>query len=375
MAGIYIHIPFCKQKCIYCDFYSNTSTYYQETVDLLCKELEQRKDYLQAAPVKTVYMGGGTPSLLSPELLAQIYRTIAHNYDLSMCEEFTIEANPDDLSEEYLQSLCRQVPLNRISMGIQSFNDEELLFLCRRHSARQAEEAVQRCRKAGITNISIDLMYGLPIQTLDGWHANIEKAIALNVPHISAYHLSVEAGTALALKIKKGELCEIDEDKSTAMYRLLVRKMKEAGYTHYEISNFAIDPHYSKHNTSYWQNIPYLGIGPGAHSYNRHSRQWNIASLYKWMDTVNGKANHVETETLTTDMKYNEYIMTRLRTIWGISFEEVNTEFGGKYHRHLVKQSLPYRRNRLLLPAPDDRLCLSEEALFISDRIIGDLII
>lgn len=375
MAGIYIHIPFCRRKCAYCDFYSNSSTYYTEVTDALCHELERRKDYLQGEKIKNLYWGGGTPSVLPPDLHARVFRSIQQHYDLSQCEEITLEANPNDLTTSYLSELQAALPINRISMGIQSFHEKELQLLNRQHTVDQAIEAVEHCRSIGLSNISIDLMYGLPVQTLSDWQISIKKAIALQVPHISAYHLSIEQGTPFYLKRQKGLLHLPDEETSVSMYRLLIEELKKAGYEHYEISNFAFPGYHSRHNSSYWQGIPYLGVGPSAHSYNGQSRQWNISNLFRWIDTVYQRADHTEVEVLSTEMRYNEFIMTGLRTARGISPEEVRSLFGESYHTHLMQKADKYIHRNVLTETTAHRWRLSEEAIFISDSIICDLMI
>ena len=286
MAGIYLHIPFCKTRCIYCDFYSTTrEDLKRRYVQALCKELRMRRDYLQGAPVETVYFGGGTPSQLGEEDFADIFRTLQEVYGLENAVEITLEANPDDLTEAYVDTL-RRFPFNRISMGIQTFDDATLRLLHRRHTARQAIETVQRCREAGFQNLSIDLIYGLPGETEERWQRDLEEAIRLHPEHISAYHLTYEEGTPLHRLLLSHQVREVDEDVSLRLFNRLTQSLKRAGYVHYEISNFCLSGHHARHNTSYWQGIPYLGCGPSAHSFDTQSREWNLASLEAYITSL-----------------------------------------------------------------------------------------
>ncbi|MEG1587164.1 MAG: radical SAM family heme chaperone HemW, partial [Bacteroidales bacterium] len=268
MAGIYIHIPFCKTRCLYCDFFSNTRMDKKNAfIATLCKEIENRKTYLGDATIKTLYFGGGTPSQLEEADFRQIFTTLKNCFDLSQCHEITLEANPDDLSESYI-AMLRTLPFNRISIGIQSFSDRDLKFLNRRHDAQQAIRAVNNCKQAGFDNISIDLMYGLPGQTPDEWEKNLETALSLNIQHISSYHLIYEEGTALYRLLERGKVNPVDEESSLQMFRTLIDTLRKKGFVQYEISNFARDERYSMHNTSYWTGDKYLGLGPGAHSFD-----------------------------------------------------------------------------------------------------------
>ena len=373
MAGIYLHIPFCKTRCIYCDFYSTTrSELITRYIHALCNELEMRKEYLKEEKIETVYFGGGTPSQLGEEDFQQIFKAIQKHYGLEDCREITLEANPDDLSKEYLQMLSA-LPFNRISMGIQTFDDATLKLLKRRHNARTATEAVRRCREAGYQNISIDLIYGLPGETKERWEKDLRQAISLNVEHISAYHLIYEEGTPLYKMLQQHSVSQVDEDSSLNFFSTLIDTLSAAGYEHYEISNFCKPGMYSRHNTSYWQGIPYLGCGPSAHSFDGDSREWNVASLNQYLSSVEQGQRLHETEQLDTRTRYNEYIITGLRTMWGISTEELKSKFGDRLWEYCSEQAKPYLENGKL-KLHNDRLKLTKEGIFVSDGIMSDLL-
>ncbi|MCD8263742.1 MAG: radical SAM family heme chaperone HemW [Tannerellaceae bacterium] len=373
MAGIYIHIPFCAKRCLYCDFFSTTELKQKPAyIEAVCRELLVRKDYLGNETVETVYFGGGTPSQLTTGEYKQLLDTLEQVYGLAGCHELTIEANPDDITPAYLQTL-RSLPINRISMGIQSFKDSDLHFLNRRHTAAQAIQAVASCKEAGLTNISIDLMYGLPGQTLADWQKNIDTAIQLDIPHLSAYHLIYEEGTQLYKLLQAGKVHPVDEENSLMFFKMLTRQLKKAGYEHYEISNFARPGFISNHNSSYWKGVKYLGVGASAHSYNGISRQWNTALLSWYIAGIQTGKPVIEIEELTGQEKYNDYIITRLRTMWGIGLEELTRLFGEKKAAYCLQQAKPYLERKLLL-RKGDTLALSEEGIFLSDGIMSDLL-
>ncbi|MDO4163954.1 MAG: radical SAM family heme chaperone HemW [Bacteroides sp.] len=373
MAGIYIHIPFCKTRCIYCDFYSTTHSEQRERyVRALCKELHTRKDYLKEETIRTIYFGGGTPSQLTEEDFHTIFRTLDEVYGLSACEEITLEANPDDLTEEYTTMLCTRLPFNRISMGIQTFDDTTLQLLRRRHSARQAIDAVNRCRQAGFRNISIDLIYGLPGETDERWRRDLQQAVSLCVEHISAYHLTYEEGTPLFRMLAANRIHEVDEESSVRFFSTLIDTLSAAGYEHYEISNFCKPGMHSRHNTAYWQGIPYLGCGPSAHSFNTVSREWNVASLEQYIIGMETDQRCFETEYRDTATCYNEYIMTGLRTVWGISLNDLAKTFGNRLYNYCLRMAAPYLKSGKL-EEKDHRLRLTREGIFLSDGIISDL--
>lgn len=373
MAGIYIHIPFCKKRCIYCDFYSTTMSEWRERyVDALCKELELRKDYLSNEAIQTVYLGGGTPSQLSVGMLRQIFDAIACHYSVSSDAEITMEANPDDLTDEYVSSIRKFLPVNRLSMGVQTFNDDKLKQLNRRHSAQQAIDAVKRCQQKGFQNISIDLIYGLPQESLEDWKHDLQTALSLGVQHLSAYHLMYEEGTPLWKLRESMNVQEVDEDLSIQFFETLVHTLQSHGFQHYEISNFCLPNKHSRHNSSYWSGIPYLGCGASAHSFNTVSRQWNIASLTDYIYGIESGKPAFETEELDVSTRYNEYVMTGLRTSKGISMSLIQNRFGHHYLQYLIDQATPHilKGN---LQKTEDCIKLSHQGIFISDGIMSDL--
>lgn len=372
MAGIYLHIPFCKTRCIYCDFYSTTrSELTDQYIDALCDELTQRKDYLQEEPVHTIYFGGGTPSQLSERHFQRVFHTIEKTVGLEQVIEVTLEANPDDLTEDYIRML-RTLPFNRISMGIQTFHEDTLHLLHRRHTAKQAIWAVERCRKAGFQNISIDLIYGLPGETDQRWQQDLLQAIQLQVEHISAYHLIYEEDTPLYQMLQQHRVEEVDEDSSLRFFSILMNRLKEAGYEHYEISNFCKPGYHSRHNSSYWQGIPYLGCGPSAHSFNGKSRQWNIASLTRYIQGIQEGNCIYETEQLDLYTRYNECVMTGLRTLEGINLFHLKQTFGPELWKYCLKMAAIYLQNGQL-EIQNDHLRLTQEGIFISDGIMSNL--
>ncbi len=372
MAGIYIHIPFCKTRCIYCDFYSTTHGELKHRyIQALCRELGLRRGYLKGEPVKTIYFGGGTPSQLDEEDFRQVFDTLAHTYGLQDATEITLEANPDDLTEEYIHML-HTLPFNRISMGIQTFDDATLKLLNRRHNASQAKEAVKRCREAGFQNISIDLIYGLPGETASRWAHDLQEAIALQPAHISAYHLTYEKGTRLHQLLEAHTVREADEDSSLLFFTMLKTQLENAGYVHYEISNFCKPGLHSRHNTSYWQGIPYLGCGPTAHSFDIRTREWNVPSLHRYLEALEAGQRDYEREELDTLTRYNEYVMTSLRTMWGLSLDEVETQFGQQLHNYCQDMAAPYLKSGMM-QLTGQRLCLTPKGIFVSDGIISDL--
>lgn len=371
MAGIYIHIPFCKTRCIYCDFYKETDeSKINDFVSALCTEATLQKNEI-TEQVKTIYFGGGTPSRLNKRHFEQIFEALFSLFSIEKDAEITLEANPDDLSKEYIQ-LLRELPFNRISIGIQSFDDSELKFLSRRHSAQQAVDAVKRCQQAGFDNISIDLMYGLPHQTLEIWEKNLQKACELNIQHVSAYHLIYEPETKLYSLLQKGRVQPITDETSTEMFSMLIDTLSENGFEHYEISNFAKNELYSQHNTSYWKNEKYLGLGPSAHSYDGENRSWNIASLDKYIQSVQSGKQLQENEHLTPDQKYNEFILTGLRTMWGVNLQQLKTNFGEKYYNYCLENAKKHiiTGNLRII---DNSLILTTRGVFISDGIMSEL--
>lgn len=372
MAGIYIHIPFCKTRCIYCDFYSTTRSELKERyVRALCRELEMRREYLRGEPIETIYLGGGTPSQLDEGDFLRIFETIRTVYGMEHCREITLEANPDDLTETYV-AMLRHLPFNRISMGIQTFDDDTLKLLNRRHNAAQAIEAVGRCRRAGFANISIDLIYGLPGETDERWKQDLQQAVTLNVEHISAYHLTYEEGTRLYELLQARRIREVDEESSVRFFSILMDTLTDAGYEHYEISNFCRPGMHSRHNTSYWKGIPYLGCGASAHSFDRRTREWNVASIDEYIRALEDGHRLYETEPRDPDTAYNECVMTSLRTRQGLSLEEVEKEYGIVLRQYCTNMAQPYLKDGKL-EIRGGRLRLTRDGIFVSDGIISDL--
>jgi len=372
MAGIYIHVPFCKTRCIYCDFYTGTDKSLQSRyIDAVSKEIVLRKSYLNSEPVKTIYFGGGTPSQLSAENFNQIFKIIYQNFNVVSDAEITLEANPDDLEDAYLKNL-RILPFNRISIGVQSFDNKELQFLKRRHSAEKAIDAIKKCQNIGFKNISIDLIYGLPEQTLETWCQTLDIAISLDIQHISSYHLIYEEGTALNNLLIADKIKQIDENISLDMFSILIDKLGQAGYEHYEISNFAKDGLYSRHNTSYWTGEKYLGLGPAAHSYNGIERAWNVASISKYIGGINKGSLDIEVEILDGKTRYNDFILTGMRTKWGIDLNELKRRFGDKMLDYCLQYAKKYIEQDFVQDA-GNRLILTRKGIFISDSIMSDM--
>lgn len=373
MAGIYLHIPFCKKRCIYCDFFSTTSSEKKaEYIKALCKELYYRKDYINNETIDTIYFGGGTPSQLSHDDFKQIFNTIYTYYIVNPKAEITLEANPDDLTDEYLDSITT-LPFNRISIGIQTFNDETLTLLRRRHTSQQAIDTFSRCRNHGFHNISIDLIYGLPNETDESWEKDLDTAISLKPEHISAYHLIYEEGTALYKLREEKKVSEADEDLSNRLFEVLIKKLSEAGYIHYEISNFSLPDKHSRHNSGYWTGMKYIGCGPSAHSYNGISRQWNISSLDKYINGINNNKDISEKETLDLYTRYNDFVITSIRTIWGMPLDKLKSEFGTELYDYCLKMASPHIK-RKKLQIENNNLRLTHEGIFISDGIMSDML-
>lgn len=374
MAGIYVHIPFCKTRCIYCDFFSTTLLGMREKyVDAVCMEVKQQEDYLGGETVETVYLGGGTPSQLSVGQIGLILNAIQQTFKTSGSPEITVELNPEDVTPEYARGLNR-LAVNRVSLGIQSFDDNILRFIHRRHNSAKAIEAVSTLQDMGFDNISIDLMFGFPQQTLDGWIKDINTALSLGVQHLSAYSLMYEEGTRLYSMLQGKEIQEIDDGLSLEMYRALTSLIKEHGYTHYEISNFALPGHESRHNSNYWNSTPYLGVGSGAHSFNGTSRQWNVSDIHQYIQGINGGKAVREAELLTTDQRFNETVMTRLRTAKGLDLNCVSHQFGTAYVNHLEKAATPYYISGEL-EKDGQTVRLTEQGIYISNDIMSSLFI
>jgi oxygen-independent coproporphyrinogen-3 oxidase len=336
-------------------------------------ELELRKDYAGGELIETVYFGGGTPSLLQSADFDVIFDAIRRYYDVSCEAEITLEANPDDITPAYLCALLSS-PFNRISVGVQSFDDEDLRQLNRRHSSRQAIDAIRHCRDKGFVNLSIDLMYGLPDQTEERWERSLYEAVRLDVPHLSAYHLTYEKGTPIHRQMQAGIIRPVDEETSVRLFHTLINVLTQAGYLHYEISNFCKPDCFSRHNSAYWTGRKYIGIGPAAHSYDLHSRQWNVASLADYINGCFHRTPVVEKELLTMKELYNEYVITRLRTMWGISRADLHKTFGQEQADYFIRRADPYLRRKLLLET-DGVVRISQKGMFVSDAILRALIL
>lgn len=373
MPGIYLHIPFCKQRCRYCAFYSSTMHNLQHRyIAALCREIAERNHYIKGN-IDTIYFGGGTPTSLTDEELSEIFETINRHYNLGYNPEITLEANPDDLNYEYIQML-RRFPINRLSIGIQSFNDRQLSALGRRHNAERAKKAVTDAQNAGFENISIDLMFALPSSTIEEWNNDINSAIALQPKHISAYNLTYEEGTPLYQSMQQGKTTPIDEELNIAQFELLIERLNDTGYNHYEISNFAKPGYESRHNSSYWEDIPYIGCGAAAHSYNGTSRQWNVADIEQYITGVENGNMNFEEEQLSKTEKYNDAILTRLRTAKGVPTQWITENFG----KDFCKQLLIIAQKHIAcgnLTEENGNIKLTTKGIFISDYIIRDLII
>lgn len=368
---LYLHIPFCKRRCIYCDFFSTTQgeDVRRRFVERACRELEERADYLPTRTLHSIYFGGGTPSQLSLQEIEQLLSSIHAHYDVADDAEITFEANPDDVRGEWVRTL-RALGINRMSLGVQSFDDALLRLLNRRHDSQQARRAVEAIMKNGIENVSIDLIYGLPEQTRTSFQADIQEAFALPVTHLSSYALSVEAGTALGKMVESGALRPADEETCRAEYEALLEAADQHGFEHYEISNFARPGFQARHNSGYWDGTPYLGIGPGAHSYDGCTRRYNHPDLLLYIEALDDVPHTVEN--LTPQERYDELVFTALRTARGLDTASVERLFGTEALHHLRRCAAPHLAAGRLLEA-GRRIKLAREAIFISDNIISDL--
>ena len=372
MAGIYIHIPYCKKKCIYCDFYFKINADdMRDMISCIKKELISRKKYVKNNLIKTIYFGGGTPSILTKEDIKTTLNTIYDNYKVSKKVEITLEANPDDLSEEKLTDFLN-IGINRLSIGVQSFNDEDLIFLNRSHFSEDAINSIKMAQEKGYKNISVDLIYGLPKQSLKDWEDNLNLLFSLNIQHFSAYMLTLEKKTRLFEYVKKNKVKMLDDIKIISQYNSLLNIVKENNFVQYEISNFAKNNIFSKHNTSYWQNKIFLGIGPSAHSFNYTSRRWNIASNKKYIQKLNSNNIYFEEEILTVNQQYNEYILTNLRTMWGININLIKSKFGGKFSSHAKKMIQKWCEKKYI-KENKEHIILTDKGSVFADKIISDL--
>lgn len=345
MQGIYVHIPFCRQACRYCDFYFTVSLKYMDPfVDALVEEIRQKSEITSDRSPSTLYLGGGTPSILSASHLDRILNALHRYYTFQKEYEWTIECNPDDLTETKLRNL-QELGFNRLSVGVQSFHDEDLTIMRRSHDAHQAETSIRLAAAIGFKRITMDLIYGIPGLSEAGWEENIHKALSLPVSHLSAYHLTFEPGTVFDHWRKKGRLFPVPEEVSVNQYRMLRETLRSAGFEHYELSNFGRGSIVSKHNMIYWTGQPYLGLGPSAHTYDGERRSWNIASLKLYMERISSGKSVTETETLSRKDTYHDYLITSLRTRWGADAAQMERAFGKLYLRHFEKQARPFLEN------------------------------
>jgi putative oxygen-independent coproporphyrinogen III oxidase len=374
MAGIYIHIPLCKKLCFYCDFYHVISTGDNSALlDALAGEALLRKDYLGSETVSTIYLGGGTPSVLSVEELGTILDKLKQFYNVETECEITVELNPDDITPAYLDGL-KKLDINRISMGIQSWRDADLKMLNRRHDSAQAERALKDTLAAGFENISIDLIYGIPGMSLKEWGSILDFSLSFGIKHLSAYHLTFEAGTVFGKMLEKGLISEIDEEESIALFNLLIEKAEAAGFVHYEISNFGRPGYFSMHNSNYWKQVNYIGLGPSAHSFNGYSRQWNRRDLKGYIKSVGSGKPFYEQEDLDLKTRFNEYVMTSLRTMWGINLDYIESTFEKEGYDYVVNLAGKFK-DYGLIKEENQNLVLTNQGKLISDNIISEFMI
>ena len=371
MSGIYIHIPFCKQACNYCDFHFSTSmNKKEELIMALAKELQLRKSEFKNDVVETIYFGGGTPSVLTISEIQFLIDTVYANYALIEKPEITLEANPDDLNQDKIKELANS-PINRLSIGIQSFFEDDLKMMNRAHNATEALKCLELATHY-FDNISIDLIYGIPGMSDKKWIENIEKALHFGIPHISSYALTIEPKTALKKLIDTGKIAQPKDEVASQHFEILVELLEKKGFIHYELSNFGKENYFSKNNSSYWLGKKYIGIGPSAHSFNGNSRSWNVSNNALYLKSLKNSELPNETEVLTTTDQYNEYVMTGLRTIWGISLDKVTTDFGKKYEQYLLKQAKKFIEQNILL-LNQNTITTTKKGKFLSDGIASDL--
>ena len=367
MAGIYIHIPFCKSKCAYCNFFSVVSEKQRaDFIEALKREASDRKDYLDGEEVRTVYFGGGTPSTLKASEISKILDCLKKNYQIAAAAEITLEANPDTVSKESLLEF-KSIGINRLSIGIQSFFDDDLQYLSRKHDSKHALQVLDWAKEVGFQEVTLDLIYGIPTLTDEKWRKNLELFFSTGFNHLSAYALTVEDRTALGQRINKGVAAPVDEDAVIRQYQILCEMTENQGFEHYEISNFARPGHYSKHNTIYWKGEKYLGLGPSAHSFDGVSRQWNVANVKDYCDNYS-----FEREELTLDDRYNEYVMTSLRTCWGCDLNYISDNFGEKYAERFKKLAKKHISNGKMFQK-DEKFILTDNGMLFADGIAAEL--
>tara|TARA_R110000787_G_scaffold129264_1_gene241064 strand:+ start:8137 stop:9261 length:1125 start_codon:yes stop_codon:yes gene_type:complete len=370
MAGIYIHIPFCKQACHYCDFHFSTSMKKKdELLAAICSEIKLRKSEISSA-IKTIYFGGGTPSLLNKEEINLLITEVYKNFEVEKNIEITLEANPDDLTKDKLYQLS-ETKINRLSIGVQSFFEEDLKLMNRAHNALEAKECLKIAAQY-FENISVDLIYGIPGLKDQRWEKNLNTVLAFGIPHISSYALTVEPKTALKKFIESGEILPVSETDSHRQYLILLDKMKKEGFVNYEFSNFGKEGYFSENNTAYWQGKSYLGVGPSAHSFDGKVRSWNVSNNIQYINQIQKGELPIERETLSKTNQYNEYLMTGLRTMWGVSLTKINQEFGDVFSTYLLEQAKKPLADGLLVLI-NETLLISEKGKFLSDGIASNL--
>jgi oxygen-independent coproporphyrinogen III oxidase len=373
LAGLYIHIPFCRKACHYCNFHFSTSMKSKsELVVAIAEELELQKDYLKNEPLETIYFGGGTPSVLTATELNFLFDKIYTLYKIAPNPEITLEANPDDLNFDYLKSLRAETPINRLSIGIQSFAEEDLRWMNRAHNAIEARMCIEYAQDAGFDNLTVDLIYGSPTTTDEQWLQNLQIVFDYDIPHISCYALTVEEGTALDNFVKKGKRPNVDEERAARHFEMLMDEMRRNGFLHYEISNFALPDRFARHNSNYWLGATYLGVGPSAHSFDGVSRQWNVAHNPQYVKALRDGNVPFTREDLTTTQRYNEYVMTTLRTIWGCDPIEINARFGKEYLKHFNQKIMQPIKNQTVT-TDGKKYFLSDKGKLLADRITMEL--
>ncbi|MBK8805117.1 MAG: radical SAM family heme chaperone HemW [Bacteroidales bacterium] len=372
MAGIYIHIPFCKQLCYYCDFYFSLSLKNKDIVlDSIVKEIELKKDFFENDIIETIYFGGGTPSLLSIKEVDRILQTIFNYFKIVKNPEITFEANPDDINSEYIKDLF-SLKINRLSIGLQSLNDKDLIVLNRKHTAKQSLEAIDIAANCGFENITVDLIYGIPNQTIDDWIYNLKTTLSYPITHLSAYSLTVENNTALNTFIRKKQLILPPEDIYIDEFSILKNYTYAHKFVHYELSNFGLEGFFSKHNMSYWSQKKYLGVGPSAHSFDGSKRYWNVANNLKYVEFMSSGNIHNTVEILSEKDKFNEYLMTSLRTMWGVNLEYLSNNFSSIFKDYFLLSIKKYLSQKLIIES-NNFILLSDSGMLLSDRIISDL--
>lgn len=372
MAGIYFHIPFCKQKCHYCNFYSVASrSGIPAMINAIVAEVSLQRTYLNNQTLTSIYFGGGTPSLLSETQLGAMLDAVTAEFAMSSSVEITLEANPDDITPEQLK-MWRNIGINRLSIGVQSFNDKDLIYLNRVHNAERAHRCLTDARDAGFDNLTIDLIFGIPTLNDEAWLRNISLATETGIPHISAYALTVEPKTALDVLIRKGRLAAVDELMTARQFEMLMDALQTKGYQHYEISNYCLPGKYAQHNTAYWKGDHYLGLGPSAHSFNGKSRQWNISSIDAYIRAMVEQKPDFDIEFLNVSQQYNEYVMTGLRTMWGCSIHEIERKFGKPYAECFVTNAGRWIE-RGCVSADSGVYTLTREGKLLADGIASDL--